>query len=257
MNLAGSERAQREKAAYDDGGHFKKKNRRLHNLFGHVRRAPNSKRGFETFERKIFESSGSKSVLEIGCGRGALCQKVFDRGAADVLGIDISDEMLKRAVKLAQDGLRFTSHDVHKTLDGQFDVIFGQAILHHLDYRKILPRLYSENLCPGGKMYFMEPLGQNIILRLYWKFGTEFHTPDERPFMKSDLGWLNEEFSKVSISPVNYATIPVGALSSLIFRSPDNALTRLADNADCFIERNLPGLHHRFRSAIFTIEKPI
>ncbi|NJL52516.1 MAG: hypothetical protein HC930_10405 [Hydrococcus sp. SU_1_0] len=63
-------------------------------------------------------------------------------------------------------------------------MIFGRAILHHLDYQEVLGRLYRDNLNPGGVMIFMEPLGSNLLLRLYWQLAKEAHTPDENLYAR-------------------------------------------------------------------------
>ena len=105
-------------------------------------------------------------------------------------------------------------------------------------------------------MIFMEPLGENVLLKLYWRFGTAFHTDDERPFFKKDLNWLNDEFPDFKVIPINYSTIVLGLLSSFLFKKPDNILTRAADRIDRFCEDRAPYHHSRFRSGIFYIRKP-
>ena len=150
---------------------------------------------------------------------------------------------------------RFFEHDAHLPLPERYDVIFGKAILHHLDYREVLPRLARDNLTPGGRMIFVEPLGENVLMRIYWRLGQRFHTPDERPFRRADLRWLEQTFPGFELIPFNYASLLAGIVSSFVFRRPDNGLMRACDRLDQRLAR-LDWFRPRFRSAIFQIPAP-
>ena len=104
-------------------------------------------------------------------------------------------------------------------------------------------------------MVFMEPLGSNLLIRLFHAVARSAHTPDERPFFRGDLRWLRSSFPRLEVLPVNYLSFPLGLLSSLVFRSGDNAMTRLGDRADRWIAGNVPPLVPQFRQAIFVIRK--
>lgn len=249
------DRAAREKQAYDETD-VDRKNNLIHGMFAHVRNSPNTNRGMSHYDKLIAEFIPGNDVLEIGCGRGYLCNQILDKGARKVTGIDISAEMLKEAKKLENDQLKFFEKDIHEGIDGTFDLIFGRAVLHHVDFESVLPKLYRDNLKPGGRMVFVEPLGENILLRLYWKFGTQYHTPDERPFMYRDIRWLDKALPGFNFYPINYLTIPIGVLSSVIFRSPRNWLLNLTDKIDEIARRRMSFLGPRFRSGILSFDKP-
>lgn len=250
------ERSAREKEAVDVTVSPYSANERLHDRFHHVRSSPNTLRGFELFYKLIEEKTPGATVLDIGCGAGAESIRALRLGAEMVHGIDISANLIEFASKQANDKLHFFEHDVHQPLEQKYDLIFGRAVLHHLNYQEVLLRLYRDNLNPGGRMVFMEPLAQNPLLKLYWAFGSEYHTPDERPFYNKDLAWLRQNFPGFENHPINYTTIGLAIVSSFIFSEPDNPLTRGADRIDTFLAERVPFLRSHFRSGIFCIDKP-
>jgi SAM-dependent methyltransferase len=138
---------------------------------------------------------------------------------------------------------------------GVFDVIIGKAVLHHLDYQEVLLRLSRDNLTEHGHIIFYEPLGSNWFMRVFQRFSKSAHTEDERPFELQDLTWLGSTFPGFRLIPVNFLSLPLGALSSLFFRRPDNIMLRAADRIDRFLAQRVPPLHAHFRYGIFIIRK--
>ena len=151
--------------------------------------------------------------------------------------------------------LEYSVADVSEPIDEVFDLIVGRAVLHHLDYREVLQRLCRYNLSDKGVMMFWEPLGSNLLIRAYGVFGKGVHTPDERPFYRKDLRWLNENFHDFRIMLVNYTSLPLGIVSSFIFKNPDNILLRGADRFDRLLACKAKFLHANFRNAVFIIRK--
>jgi len=224
--------------------------------FKHIFLTPNTLLNESRFEDLIRTKSLGKRVLEIGCGPGVTASNLINQGAGYVFGMDISEKFLGEAKKKEIPGrMEFAVGDIHKPLRGKYDVIIGRAILHHIDYQPVLTRLFTENLNPGGSMFFMEPLGENFLMRLYFKIAPKAHTPDERPFFKRDLRWLKKTFPNFKLVPINYLSLPLGILSSLLISSPNNFLTRFGNLADTWVGEKFKFLSPRFRSAIFIIEK--
>jgi hypothetical protein len=102
----------------------------------------------------------------------------------------------------------------------------------------------------------MEPLGSNLLLRLYWQFAKDAHTPDEKPFMRQDLHWLQRQFSQFTFIPINYFSLLSGILSSKIFSRPDNLLMKISDILDTKLAM-VSYLQPNYRQAIFVISKVI
>lgn len=176
-------------------------------------------------------------------------------GAAEVHGIELSRRALEGARPRESASLHFFEHDAHSPLDGWYDVIFGKAVLHHLNYREVLPRLFRDNLRPGGEMMFFEPLGGNLLMKMYWRLGSSVHTPDERPFLDDDLRWLSATFPSFQMRPVNYTTIPVGVVSSFLSSDPENWVLSICDRIDSLLAEKFAFLKTHFRSGIFHIRK--
>jgi SAM-dependent methyltransferase len=248
--------AQRERQAYDEGALWDRSHQ-AHMRFRHVFECPNTQRADRLFNQRLHEAVPGRRVLEVGCAEGARCRSVLALGAAHVLGVDVSERFLALAREHAEPGrLEFANHDIGQPLPGRFDVIFGSAILHHLDYRPVLARLYEDNLAPGGLMLFREPLGANLLIRLWWRLGTAAHSPDERPFHPADLGWLRTRFPGFRVHGVNYLSLPAGIVSSLVCASPDNAILRGCDRLDHWLDTHWRWLVPRFRYSVMVIEKP-
>ncbi len=91
-------------------------------------------------------------LLEVGCGMGRLSRALAAR-ARSVIGIDLSDEMIRVARERGRDraGLRFVCDDflTHPFGDARFDCILSMALFHHLPAAPALDRMKSL-LSPGG-----------------------------------------------------------------------------------------------------------
>jgi SAM-dependent methyltransferase len=249
------ERSAREKAAYDEGG-FTAIREKFRHVYRYVYQTPNSLRIKQHWQALVRKALINRRVLEVGCGEGWDCRKFLEWGAAEVHGIDLSSAMLLAARQHESPRLRFFEHDLHQPWPYTYDVIVGRSVLHHLNYRVILEKLYEDNLAPGGEMVFVEPLGEGFLMRLYWRLGNRFHTPDERPFQRDDIRWLRNRFANFRIIPMNYVSLPAAAVTLMLGMPPDNAVTRFADRVDVAVANRFEGMQLRYRSAVFHITKP-
>jgi SAM-dependent methyltransferase len=256
------ERSRRERDAYDEHG-LDEAVTAWHGRFPNVFESPNTRRAEERFDGLTAALIAGRRVYDMGCGKGRSSVRLLEMGAAQVLGLDISEASLAIARERAdaqpylRDGrLEFRLGDVTARPEGSFGCVFGRSILHHIDYRAVLPRLYDEHLEPGGAMLFMEPQGENLLIRLYARLVGAAHTPDERSFIREDLRWLRERFANLELHPVNYLTLPAGIVTSLLRLPADVAPLRACDRADEWIARRLPRLRPHFRQTIVVIRKP-
>ena len=96
-------------------------------------------------------------VLDLGCGFGWFCRWARQNGAAQVVGIDVSEKMLARARALTQDtAITYVRADLeHLELSpASFGVVYSALAFHYIEY---LGRLMAEvyrSLVPGGCLVF-------------------------------------------------------------------------------------------------------
>ena len=109
-----------------------------------------------SFRSLIPDVRGAK-VLDLGCGFGWLCRWARENGAAEVLGVDVSENMLTRAKGFPQDPAIIYQRPTLETLEllpNVYQVTLSSLSLHYL---KNLPDLVAQvyyALCPGGSFIF-------------------------------------------------------------------------------------------------------
>ncbi len=227
-----TDRVAREQAAYDEGD-VKQQNARLQGRFRHVFTCPNSQRAEDRLAELTQAWSRGADVLDYGCYDGLLSEQIARYAPASITGIDIS----RTAIAEAQDkrGHLGTFHvmDAMNTDfdDASFDLIVGRAILHHLDWEKALDEI-GRILRPDGHVVFMEPLGDNPAAKLYRALTPKARTADETPLSRSQIRYGDELFGTGEHTYVNLLSTPLGMLSSLVLKRPDNAMMRMADAFD-------------------------
>ncbi len=100
----------------------------------------------EFFDSKGFDPAGKK-MLDIGCGIGRM-DIGFLEMFAEVLGIDVSGEMLRQAKELVEsDRIRFikgNGRDLSDFGDESFDFVFSYIAFQHIPERKIIFNYFSE-----------------------------------------------------------------------------------------------------------------
>jgi SAM-dependent methyltransferase len=146
-----------------------------------------------------------KDVLDLGCGNGGNTALLALRGAR-VCGLDISPELIDLArVRLAMNGIagdvRFLVGSAHEIdlPDASVDVVFGIAILHHLDLKKTAAEAHRV-LRPGGRAIFQEPVRNSPTIRAIRRL-IPYHAPDvspyERPLTREELAQFAQPFRSV------------------------------------------------------------
>ena len=134
-------------------------------------------------------------IVDFGCGSGANSVLLANRGA-HVWGIDISEDLLRLAQRrLAVSGraggatfIAGSAHDMPFP-DNSIDVVFGIAILHHLDL-DLVSREVRRVLKPGGRAIFQEPVRNSPVIRFVRSL-IPYRAPDispyERPLTDGEL----------------------------------------------------------------------
>ena len=95
------------------------------------------------------------SVLDLGCGSGALTKALAERGH-EAEGIDASGELLRMA-RARYPELRFTQADaVSFRMGKRYDVVFSNAVFHWIDRERQADMI--------GQVYdALKPQGQFIV----------------------------------------------------------------------------------------------
>jgi ubiquinone/menaquinone biosynthesis C-methylase UbiE len=109
-----------------------------------------------------------KKVLELGCGGGIYSRGLAELGAAEVLGIDFSAEMVEAAKQSSQAyrQIRYRQGNALATgLDGeQFDFILERALIHHIaDLGACFAEAYRL-LAPGGVLLIQDRTKDDCLL---------------------------------------------------------------------------------------------
>jgi 2-polyprenyl-3-methyl-5-hydroxy-6-metoxy-1,4-benzoquinol methylase len=150
-------------------------------------------------------------VLDLGAGDGIWSVILAEQGA-EVTSIEISP----RQVELARTRMRIhgltwdarvgSAFDLEAQFpSGAFDLVFGQAILHHLTWD--LGSVYSgirHLLRPGGRAALSEPFCGSPRLRrvrekMAWLVPLDQETVDERPLNDDDLRPLSDLFPEIMV----------------------------------------------------------
>lgn len=163
------------------------------------------KAGESRYYRFFWELIGNVNglkVLDFGCGNGWVGVRLARAGAKMVWGIDISGELIKKGNKWIEDEGLSSIVDLKKMAgehltfsDNFFDLILGSAILHHTQFDLAIENIFRV-LKPGGRAIFVEPLNQNIFLRIWRIFTPWRRSPAERALINKDLKFIKGIFPK-------------------------------------------------------------
>jgi 2-polyprenyl-3-methyl-5-hydroxy-6-metoxy-1,4-benzoquinol methylase len=152
---------------------------------------PHRLRFNKEFRFHILGDLTGKTVLDVGCGDGTNAVTLAKLGA-HVTGIDISPKSIATAQERARinglsDRMRLICAplEVVDLAPDSFDIVWGDAILHHLipELDAVLERLTA---CakPGGLIIFSEPVNFNRTLRRI-RFMVPVHTEATRTSVRS------------------------------------------------------------------------
>jgi ubiquinone/menaquinone biosynthesis C-methylase UbiE len=169
-----------------------------------------------------------KRIVDFGCGSGANSVLLANRGA-HVWGIDISEDLLRLAkrrlaVSGREGGATFIAGSAHDMPfpDASIDVVFGIAILHHLDL-DLVSREVRRVLKPGGRAIFQEPVRNSPVIR-FLRSLIPYRAPDispfERPLTDDELKRFAQGFSKWSVRAFALPHVQAGLLLPVIKHYP-------------------------------------
>lgn len=201
-----------------------------------------------------------KTVLDYGCGPGYLTPYLFERGAAHLTGIDVSEGEIEQAREgAAREGFadrsRFLAVDAHATgfPDDSFDLIVGASILHHLDLQVALEEL-RRILKPGGRAVFLEPLWHNPLLRVGRALTPTARTADEHPLTASDWELCGSIFHDFHHYEREFLTIPLMPLNPILPIRAQRWLARRVGALDDYVLARFPATRKYARITFLVLE---
>jgi len=156
--------------------------------------------------------SATDRVLEIGCGTGLFTRKIAEQSGATIIANDLSEELLAIARETnANPRICYEIGDAMNLTygEGEFDVVCGSSILHHLNFDEILPEIFRV-LKKGGRMVFAEPnmLNPQILIQKNVPFikARLGDSPDETAVIRWKFAkqLTNLGFSNVRIFPYDF-----------------------------------------------------
>ena len=182
----------------------------------------------ENFSLNLLGNIEGKKILYYGCGTNWILAYKFLQMGASVTLIDISEESIKLMnKKINQLNLKNMSAFIMDCenlgfKDNSFDLIFGRAILHHLNLEKSSKEI-SRVLCKNGKAIFIEPLGMNPLINLYRKLTPNRRTPFEKPLDFNDISKISQQFKKIKHFELTLIT-NIGIFWNTILKLPLNKI---------------------------------
>jgi len=107
--------------------------------------------------RALLPDLHALDVVDLGCGFGWFCRWAAEHGAAGVLGLDVSDNMLARARAETTDArIRYDKADLERLQlpAGGFDLVYSSLAFHYIkDFAGLLINI-RQALKPGGRLIF-------------------------------------------------------------------------------------------------------
>lgn len=124
---------------------------------------------------EILKALGASSVLDLGCGNGALARQLSSEGF-DTVGCDADEEGIEIANKTGGNFKVASVYDDPKAqIDREFDAIISTEVIEHLYRPAALPEFAHSLVKSGGHLVVTTPYHgyvKNLVLSLLNKWDT-------------------------------------------------------------------------------------
>ncbi|MFD1770409.1 class I SAM-dependent methyltransferase [Sphingobacterium suaedae] len=195
--------------------------------------------------KKMLPSFEGKTVLDLGCGFGWHCRYALENGAEAVTGVDLSENMLRKA-KAINDlpGITYIRSAVEDITfpEQAFDCVISSLTFHYVPNMDLLCANISRWLRPGGSFVFsVEHPVFTAMAEQDWAYddtGAKAHWPVDHYFEegKRETHFLQHNVVKYhrTLSTYFAALLAHGfAIKGVIEPQPsEEMLAQVADMAD-------------------------
>lgn len=110
--------------------------------------------------RRLLPDLHGLRVVDLGCGYGWFCRWARENGAAEVLGLDVSERMLARARSMTSEtsdsAITYRRADLEELdlPEASFDLAYSSLALHYVVNLRRLFAAIRRALVPGGRLVF-------------------------------------------------------------------------------------------------------
>ncbi|MBV8350793.1 MAG: class I SAM-dependent methyltransferase [Verrucomicrobia bacterium] len=187
--------------------------------------------------RALLPDLRDKRVLDLGCGFGWHCRYAHEHGAAEVVGIDLSEKMLARA-RATTDApgikyLRSAIEDIDFPAN-EFDIVMSSLALHYVEsFNRVCCKIHH---CLTPKGLFLFSVEHPIFTTLpaqnwyYSATGERLHWPIDNYQREGcrQTNWLTENVIKYHRTMATYVNTLIQAgflIKSLEEPKPDRDIT--------------------------------
>jgi 2-polyprenyl-3-methyl-5-hydroxy-6-metoxy-1,4-benzoquinol methylase len=200
-----------------------------------------------------------KTLLEYGCGDGLNTVALAKRGAAKIIALDISPDLIKVAQRRLEvngvtsrvDFVVGSAHDM-QIPNETVDIVFGIAILHHLDL-SLAAREVWRVLRPRGRAIFEEPVRTSETLKALRKlipYTAPNVSPFERPLTEQELMLFARAFTSYRDRAFGLPTTSLVKLLPLVKK-----YERVCRRVDAALLRRFPSLSHYATTRVIELIK--
>lgn len=173
-----------------------------------------------------------KRVLDLGCGYGWHCEYAAEHGAKMVVGVDISQKMLREAsIHHGGENIEYRCAAIEDAVfaDGSFDAVISSLAFHYIRSFAQIAENVSRWLVPGGEFVFS---CEHPVFTAYgsqdWYYGPNgeiLHFPVDRYFIEGErqatfLGEQVTKYHKTLTTYINTLLTHGFALTGLVEPQP-------------------------------------
>jgi len=169
--------------------------------------------------KPLFPPLQGKRVLDLGCGYGWHCKYSVEKGAAEVLGIDLSQKMLEEASRRNMEDritYRLCGIEDYEYPENRWDCVISNLALHYIEDLGQVFQNVHKTLTPGGIFLFniehpvfTAGVGQDWICSeegkpLYWPVDNYFLTGERKThFLGCDVTKQHHTLTQILMGLLN------------------------------------------------------